>query len=155
MNLERNYKGTREKILSEEVLGKEDLRIVLNIGLDFISEEIKKNNLDISVQLERKSKDVQEYLPYITLVRLIDKYKELENEIRKAAENNDTSKINRFSETKTVKLFGELKGYYIQKLNMPGKEKGDFNFDDKLIDTICCTPGFFDEEKYLDKNKWR
>ena len=150
MNLERNYKGTAEKILSEDMLGKKDLQVVLGIGLDFISEEIKTNNPTISIFVGRKSEEVQEYLPYITLVRVIDRYKDAEKDIRKANEANNASMISRLSEAKSVQLFAKLKERYIQKLKLSDKEKNNFIFDDRLIDIICCTPGFFDEEKYLN-----
>lgn len=150
MNPERNYKGTGEKILSEEVLNEKDLQAILKIGLDFMSEEIKTNNPTISIFVGRKSEDVQEYLPYITLLRVIDRYKDLEKNIKKAKENNETDKINRLSEAKSVQLFTKLKERYIETLKLSDKVKTDIKFDDKLIDIICCTPGFFNEEKYLN-----
>jgi hypothetical protein len=151
MSPERNYKGTGEKILSEDVLDKKALQVILDIGLDFISEEIEINNPDISRKLVSKSKDVQEYLPYITLVRLIGRYKEAESEIRKANHRKDVTSVSKLSEAKSVQLFAKLKENYVQKLRLSDEVKSDITFDTKLIDTICCTPGFFDEDKYLDR----
>ena len=153
MNLERNYKGTGEKILLEEDLGKDELKVVLDIGLGFIKEEIENNNPGTAANLKNRSEEEREYFPYLTLVRLARRYKELKGDIVRAVENNDSGNIIRLSENKSVQLFGKLKDFYFEKLNIPDKEKDNIKFDDKLIETICCRQDLFDEEKYISKIK--
>lgn len=150
MTLERNYTEIGNKMRFRENLDENELRVVLKIGTDFIMKEFE-NNSTVTRLMNGKSTEFQEYTPYITLVRLVQRYKDVKDEVWEAKRSNNQLQTDRFSEVKSVQLFDKLKGHFIQNLNLLEEFNNDPVFDDELIDTICCTPGLFNEEKYLDK----
>ncbi len=135
MSPERNYKLDRDKMLSAEDLSREDLQKVLNIGLDFISDEIESSP-KISSLLGNESSDFQVYFPYVTLVRLVHQYQDAKKE--------------NLIKSDSYLLFEKMKKYYSEQLKISDGSENNSSFEDKIVNTICCELDLFDEEKYIE-----
>lgn len=135
MSTERNYSGIGDKMLSEGNMDRKELQKVLDIGLDFISEEIN-GNMQILNQVARESSDFQIYFPYATLVRLVHQYQD-------AKEANLTG-------SDSYKMFGKMKNYFIDRLGISENDKENMSLENKIVEITCCNPDLFGEEKYID-----
>lgn len=135
MSTERNYSGIRDKMLSEGDLDRKELQKVLDIGLDFISDEIS-GKPQISNQVGQESSDFQIYFPYATLARLVHQYQD--------------AKRDNLTGSESYKMFGRMKEYFINRLELSDDNKNSLILENKIVETICCDPDLFDEDKYID-----
>jgi hypothetical protein len=136
MTPERKYTLTGDRLLSEEPLTVDDRRDVLSLGINFISREIGKNT-GISGRLGGESEDFQKYLPYATLARLVHLY--------------EKSKEDNIFESTSVRLFGEMKKYFSEKLNLSVDDENEKLLEEKITQTMCCSQDIVDEDKYIDE----
>jgi hypothetical protein len=135
MTPERKYTLTSGHLLSEGPLTVDDRRDILSIGTNYIIGEIGKNS-GISGRLDDESEDFRKYLPYATLARLVHLY--------------ERSREDNLLESTSVRVFGEMKRYFVEKLDLDVNDENEKVLEEKIIRTVCCSQDIVDEDKYID-----